>query len=58
MGAVLALPILWFPMLREATPNQRTNMKSAVAGASLQLAGADEDLSVAGLLAGADWQGA
>jgi len=48
------VPILWFPVLREATPDQRTKYEIGGGGTSLHWPELDEDLSVAGLMAGAD----
>jgi hypothetical protein len=56
-GRRISVPILWFPMLREATPDQRTKYEIGGGGTSLHWPELDEDLSVAGLMAGADWQG-
>jgi hypothetical protein len=53
-GRVLRVPIAWFPLLRNATPEQRKNYEIAGGGISLHWPEIDEDLSVAGLMAGAD----
>jgi Protein of unknown function (DUF2442) len=53
-GRRISVPILWFPMLREATPEQRTSYEIGGGGTSLHWPELDEDLSVAGLMAGAD----
>jgi hypothetical protein len=53
-GRVLRVPIAWFPLLRDATPEQRRNYEIAGGGISLHWPDIDEDLSVAGLLAGGD----
>ena len=55
-GRVLLVPIAWFPLLRDATPQQRTKYEIGGGGVSLHWPDLDEDLSVAGLLAGADLQ--
>jgi hypothetical protein len=55
-GRCISVPIIWFPVLREATPDQRTKYEIGGGGTSLHWAELDEDLSVAGLMAGADWQ--
>ena len=57
-GRRISVPILWFPLLRDATPEQRTKYEIGGAGTSLHWPDLDEDLSVAGLMAGADWQSA
>ena len=53
-GRRVSVPILWFPVLREATPEQRTKYEIGGGGTSLYWPELDEDLSVSGLLAGAD----
>ena len=55
-GRVLSVPIVWFPVLYEATPEQRAKYEVGGGGVSLHWPELDEDLSVANLLAGADWQ--
>ena len=56
-GRRISVPIIWFPLLRAATPDQRTKYEIGGGGTSLHWPELDEDLSVAGLLAGADWRG-
>ena len=53
-GRVISVPIRWFPLLREATPAQRQHYEIGGGGVSLHWPEIDEDLSVAGLMAGAD----
>ena len=53
-GRVIGAPIIWFPLLSEATPEQRERYSIGGGGISLHWEEIDEDLSVAGLLAGAD----
>jgi uncharacterized protein DUF2442 len=53
-GRRISVPILSFPLLREATPDQRTKYEIGGGGTSLHWPELDEDLSVAGLIAGAD----
>ncbi len=55
-GRLISVPIIWFPLLRGATPEQRAKYEIGGGGASLHWPELDEDLSVAGLMAGADWQ--
>lgn len=55
-GRRIGVPIIWFPLLREATPDQRAKYEIGGGGTSLHWPELDEDLSVAALLAGADWQ--
>ncbi|MEX2141797.1 MAG: DUF2442 domain-containing protein [Pirellulales bacterium] len=53
-GRMLSIPLVWFPVLRAATPEQRAQYEIAGGGISLHWPELDEDLSVAGLLAGGD----
>ena len=55
-GRIISVPIIWFPVLYEATPEQRTECEIGGGGVSLHWPELDEDLSVANLMAGADWQ--
>lgn len=57
-GRIISVPIIWYPLLHEATPEQRTRYEIGGGGVSLHWPELDEDLSVAGFLAGADWQSA
>jgi hypothetical protein len=49
-GRELAVPLEWFPRLRDATPEQRTNWRLIGRGQGIHWADVDEDISVAGLL--------
>jgi len=53
-GRVLGIPLLWFPRLRAATPQQRRAYEISGGGISLHWPELDEDLSIAGLMAGVD----
>ncbi len=53
-GRILSVPIVWFPALHEATPEQRTHYEIGGGGTSLHWPELDEDLSMAGLMAGVD----
>ncbi len=53
-GRALSVPLVWFPVLHAATPEQRARCEIAGGGVSLRWEEIDEDLSVAGLLAGGD----
>ena len=53
-GRILSVPIIWFPLLHEATPEQRERYEIGSGGGSLHWEEIDEDISVAGLLAGGD----
>lgn len=57
-GRTLGVPLLWFPALSAATPEQRTHVEIGGGGISLHWPEIDEDLSVANLMAGADWRSA
>jgi Protein of unknown function (DUF2442) len=49
-GRTLGVPLVWFPRLLNATPEQRTMVEISYGG--LHWAELDEDISIAGLLAG------
>lgn len=49
-GRTIAAPLAWFPRLLEATPEQLALVELSKSG--LHWAALDEDISVAGLLAG------
>jgi hypothetical protein len=53
-GRVLSVPLQWFPLLRDATHQQRANCEIGGGGVSLHWPDIDEDLSIAGLMAGVD----
>jgi hypothetical protein len=53
-GRVISVPIRWFPLLREATQEQRDHYEIGGGGVSLHWPDIDEDLSIAGLMAGVD----
>ena len=55
-GRIISVPIIWFPLLHQATPAQRKQYEIGGGGVSLHWPELDEDISVANLLAGADWQ--
>jgi hypothetical protein len=55
-GRVISVPLIWFPILVNATPEQRSRCEIGGGGSSLHWPEIDEDLSVAGLMAGADLQ--
>jgi len=57
-GRVLCVPLAWFPVLRDATPEQRARYEIGGGGVGLHWPDLDEDLSIAGLMAGVDWQSA
>jgi Protein of unknown function (DUF2442) len=49
-GRVLGIPLAWFPRLRHGTPEQRAAVELSRVG--LHWDELDEDISIAGLLAG------
>ena len=49
-GRTIAAPLAWFPRLLEAAPEQRTHVELSRGG--LHWDALDEDISIAGLLAG------
>ena len=53
-GRVIGIPIIWFPLLYEATPEQRKHYEIGGGGTSLHWEEIDEDISVSCLLAGGD----
>ena len=55
-GRIISVPIIWFPLLHEATAEQRERYEIGGGGASLHWEEIDEDISVAGLLAGGESQ--
>jgi hypothetical protein len=57
-GRSIGAPLAWFPILEQATPAQRKHYEIGGGGVSLCWPEIDEELSVAGLLAGADRQSA
>ncbi len=52
-GRTVSVPLLWFPRLQAAQPEQRLRVEIGGGGRGLHWDELDEDLSVAGLLAGA-----
>lgn len=53
-GRVLSVPVQWFPVLRRASHEQRQRYEIGGGGISLHWPDLDEDLSIAGLMAGVD----
>jgi hypothetical protein len=49
-GRSLSVPLEWFPLLRDATPEQRANWELIGLGIGIHWPELDEDISVAGLL--------
>ncbi len=52
-GRTISAPLLWYPRLLAATPEQRTKWKVAGGGYGIHWPDIDEDLSTEGLLRGA-----
>lgn len=57
-GRTLGVPLAWFPLLRDATPEQRRRYEIGGGGIGLHWPELDEDISIAGLMAGVDAQSA
>jgi Protein of unknown function (DUF2442) len=57
-GRILSVPLTWFPVLHAATPEQRSRYEIGGGGLGLHWPDLDEDLSIAGLMAGVDWRSA
>jgi hypothetical protein len=55
-GRIISVPLIWFPLLHTAAPQQRKQYEIGAGGRSLHWPELDEDLSVAQFLAGVDWQ--
>lgn len=51
-GRSVSVPLLWFPRLVDATPAERANWRLIGRGEGIHWPDLDEDISVAGLLAG------
>ena len=52
-GRRIAVPLVWYPRLLRATPQQRQNWEIAGGGYGIHWPEIDEDLSTEGLLRGA-----
>jgi hypothetical protein len=51
-GRVIGVPLAWFPRLLRASPERRLRFEISSGGQGLHWDELDEDISVAGLLAG------
>jgi Protein of unknown function (DUF2442) len=49
-GRTISVPLVWYPRLLSATPEQRANWRVAGGGFGIQWPDVDEDLSTVGLL--------
>jgi hypothetical protein len=52
-GRTIIVPLVWYPKLLDAAPEQRRNWKLSGAGHGMHWPDIDEDLSTEGLLRGA-----
>jgi hypothetical protein len=52
-GRIVSVPLVWFPRLLDATPEQRGKWVLSAAGYGIHWPELDEDLSAEGLLRGA-----
>ncbi len=52
-GRTISVPLVWYPRLLHATPEQRQNWQIAGGGYGIHWPDVDEDLSAEGLLRGA-----
>lgn len=52
-GRTIVVPIAWFPLLLNATAEQRSRWRASGAGHGIDWPDIDEDLSTEGLLCGA-----
>ena len=52
-GRTIVVPLVWYPRLLAASPEQRQNWKLSGAGYGIHWPDLDEDLSTEGLLRGA-----
>ncbi|MCA9947290.1 MAG: DUF2442 domain-containing protein, partial [Anaerolineales bacterium] len=52
-GRTITVPLVWYPTLLHATPEQRANWQIAGGGFGIHWPDIDEDLSTEGLLRGA-----
>ena len=55
-GRIISVPVIWFPLLHKASAEQREHYEIGGGGTSLHWEEIDEDISVAGLLAGGEIQ--
>ncbi len=51
-GRILEVPLDWFPRLKDAPPSDRSSWRLIGGGEGIHWPALDEDISVAGLLAG------
>jgi Protein of unknown function (DUF2442) len=51
-GRTIKAPLVWYPRLQRATPDERGNWRLIGAGVGIHWPDLDEDISIEGLLAG------
>jgi Protein of unknown function (DUF2442) len=51
-GRTLSVPLVWFPRLAHGTPGERSHWRFIGQGEGIHWPDLDEDISIAGLLAG------
>ena len=51
-GRSISVPIVWYPRLRQGTPEERANFRISGAGYGIHWPDLDEDIGVEGLLLG------
>lgn len=57
-GRIISVPLIFYPLLDEATPDQRMHFEIVSGGSALYWPKIDEDIHIAGHQAGVDWQSA
>ncbi len=55
-GRILCVPLVGFPVLHSASPEQHAQVEIGGGGIGLHWPQLDEDVSMAGLMAGVDWR--
>jgi hypothetical protein len=53
-GRIISVPIIWFPLLRRAAPEEWREYEIGGGGVSLHWPQLDEDISIAHLMGGVD----
>ena len=54
-GRTIAVPLAWFPRVANGSPAERSNWRKIGVGEGLHWPDLDEDIEIAGLLAGFRW---
>jgi hypothetical protein len=55
-GRIISVPIIWFPLLHQASSEEREKYEIGGGGISIHWPEIDEDISVANLMSGVDWK--